>query len=923
MDKNEIIERFNISKNQGMTALSLLLVAVFMFYLRMQTYSEAMRKRVISGNDGWYHLRQTEYTVRHWPFRMDVDLMSGYPVGAEAGTFGTLFDQLAATVALVIGLGSPSSEVIFFSVNILPVVFSALTVIPVYYLTKSLTDSTESGLVAALLLSLMTGQFLSRGMFGTGDHHTLEAFFMVSSALLWTLAIKQFSSNFIIIETLFEEDSVRATLSKYKKAITYTVLAGISTGLYLTLWPPAIIFIGIVGFAVSLLVLTKYDSLYELEPVLLSVGIGMAVTTVFPVLWLQSFDFGVARFTLLQVAFPLSASLLSIGFILAERKIESSNVSEQLVIGGIFGVLVLAGVVVWIALPDVWELLSLNLRRTLLFGDVETTGTISEAQSLPSRGPIFGVLFNLYGAIAFIAVAGIVSLIFYNLYKLFTTTQKTEFTWALFASVWGLFMFILALNQIRFTYYFSVAAPVFTVVALQKGLSYVDYFEEVYAGQIKSYHVIIGIFIVLLLVPALVYPFQATVVAQANSASVEGSYSDWDNSLDWMSENTPEVDTSYYGPYSDDSVYSDNDYGVMSWWDYGHWITNTGERIPVANPFQQHAEEAAVYLLANSTENAEQSVEQIDDRRTQDSPDVKYIMVDWQMVQSTSKFGAPTVWHPEKDTRDFIEPAFATVGARTQFVGYLHKQSYYEAMMVKLYYYHGSYYKKNPVVVDYEQAETAKLLSENTSVTRFGNMQEAENYVQNNPESQIGGFGRSPREDVSAVKQVRLIKTSDKNALENRRYQMDLQRMIRYADNSVVRGDVIGDASAVKTFERVDGAQVEGSGAPENAEIRLLIQLENPSFIYEQRVQTDNNGNFTTTVPYSTTRSDKYTTENGYTEPETTAQTKYVATYQGNNSSYIAEFDVPEKKVVGDDQEPVKVELTEQSLNVTQETDDS
>jgi len=31
----------------------------------------------------------------------------------------------------------------------------------------------------------------------------------------------------------------------------------------------------------------------------------------------------------------------------------------------------------------------------------------------------------------------------------------------------------------------------------------------------------------------------------------------------------------------------EGEYGVLSWWDYGHWITTIGERIPNANPFQQ------------------------------------------------------------------------------------------------------------------------------------------------------------------------------------------------------------------------------------------------------------------------------------------------------------------------------------------------
>jgi len=915
MEKLQVPD-LDFSKNQLMTGFALILVGIFMFYLRMQTYKDAMSNQVITGNDGWYHLRQTEYTVRNWPFRMDTDLYSGYPVGAEAGTFGTLFDQISATLALLIGLGSPSSEVVFFSVNILPVVFSVLLVVPVYYMTKIITDSSSAGLVSVIILSLLSGQFLYRGMFGNADHHTAELFFMITSALFWLVAFKKSLSQYVILELVLDDKTARETLLEYKDSIVYTVLAGVSTGLYLTVWPPAVIFIGIIGVAVASIMLTKYNALHEVEPILLSLSLGMGVSSIFPLLWIQSFDFGVAGFTLLQVLFPLFASILSLGFVLLERPIERSGLPEETMVAGAVVFIVLSSALMWVVKPELWNLISLNLRRTILLGTVETTGTISEAQSLTERGAIVTVLFSLYGGVGFISIGGMISFILYYGYKSWIATREPRHMWMLFISVWGLFMFILALNQIRFTYYFSGSIPVFAASALYKGLVKINYFEEVRSSSIKTYHVIIGIFIVSLLLPVLVFPLGSTAPAQAESTTIGGGYDDWEGALGWIEQNTPKTDTAYYGNTVDEETkYRESDYGVMSWWDYGHWITVTGERMPVANPFQQHAEEAAVYLLSNSTERSEQAVQDIETERTE-SPDVKYIMIDWQMVETSSKFTAPTVWHPNKTTQDFVEPAFGTVGARTQFVGYLKKQSYYEAMMVRLYYYHGSYYERNPVVVDYEQPQqssNSKVLETNRSITRFNSTTQAESYTEDNPSAQIGGIGRSPPEDVSAVKKIRLVKTSDTNALRNQRYQSSLRRTLRFADSSIEEGDLVGDTSAVKTFERVEGARVEGSGGPKNDEVRILVQLENPTFVYEQRVETDENGNFTTTVPYSTTRSNKYKTENGYTEPETRAQSKYAAIHQGNELVHLKQFDVPEKKVVGDDTTPVRIELNEQS----------
>ena len=82
-----------------------------------------------------------------------------------------------------------------------------------------------------------------------------------------------------------------------------------------------------------------------------------------------------------------------------------------------------------------------------------------------------------------------------------------------------------------------------------------------------------------------------------------------------MAENTPEPVTyanpdgdplDYYGQYdrTGDFEYPEGAYGVLSWWDYGHWITGEGERIANANPFQQNVREAADFLLAQDEEEA-------------------------------------------------------------------------------------------------------------------------------------------------------------------------------------------------------------------------------------------------------------------------------------------------------------------------------
>mgnify|MGYP006873355959 FL=1 len=81
----------------------------------------------------------------------------------------------------------------------------------------------------------------------------------------------------------------------------------------------------------------------------------------------------------------------------------------------------------------------------------------------------------------------------------------------------------------------------------------------------------------------------------------------------------------------------------MSWWDYGHIITVQGERVPVANPFQQGSDVAANFLLAPNESQANAVLDGIDE----DDAETRYVAVDWQMAStygqvSRGKFFAPT-----------------------------------------------------------------------------------------------------------------------------------------------------------------------------------------------------------------------------------------------------------------------------------------
>jgi dolichyl-diphosphooligosaccharide--protein glycosyltransferase len=72
----------------------------------------------------------------------------------------------------------------------------------------------------------------------------------------------------------------------------------------------------------------------------------------------------------------------------------------------------------------------------------------------------------------------------------------------------------------------------------------------------------------------------------------------WLPAFEWLRTKTPDPfgDPSYYYARYDGAAFRRADYSIMAWWDYGYWITQVAHRVPVANPTQGRASEAASFF---------------------------------------------------------------------------------------------------------------------------------------------------------------------------------------------------------------------------------------------------------------------------------------------------------------------------------------
>jgi dolichyl-diphosphooligosaccharide--protein glycosyltransferase len=198
-------------------------------------------------------------------------------------------------------------------------------------------------------------------------------------------------------------------------------------------------------------------------------------------------------------------------------------------------------------------------------------------------------------------------------------------------------------------------------------------------------------------------------------------------------------------------------------------------------------------------------------------------------------------------------------------------------------------------------------------------MSAARKFIRQDGSSQIGGIGPYPEERVPALEHYRLVKVSESSAYESYQYTQYLRQVMGMTQ---IPPQFLTQTSPawVKTFERVPGATVQGSNAPANSTVTAVVEMRipttNETFVYRQQTQANAQGEFTLTLPYSTTGYDQFGPQNGYTDVSVKATGPYTisATPSVNESGYVTQYgakvNISEALVVGADDGPKTVTLT-------------
>lgn len=868
------------SAAQVAQAFTLFALTAFIFWNRVRNYNDLIRadgRVTFPSVDAWYHRRTTHYTVDNFPNTIPFDPFTAFPTGNHAGQFGTVFDQLLAAVALVIGGGNPSPATIDAVLLFAPPVLGVLTVIPIYLLAKEV--GTEwGGLVAIIVVALSPGLFLSRTVAGFADHHIAETLLVAAALCCYTKALS----------TRRDADSsptpIRDRLRSYpRSALRWSALAGVTTGLYLLTWPPGVFFIA--ALAVFFHIQIVIDYLQDRDPrstaVLAIVGMGTTSAIIAP--FLTTTSMAATDVSILQAGLPalVGVSAIVISEVASRWGDTASEKVAFLLALGVVGTL--SAVIFWVVAPEKVAFFVGKSEYVIWFVGEQTGSGIAETTS-PQKPLEFGLA--AYGFALLTAILGWMWMLAHVL-----RGQDNTGVYALLV-VFSATIASATVSQVRFDYYLIIAVAILSgwaVHQIHHALKSRWEANDVGDASLRA-KLVISVVLVFIVAPLAV---SGTPVAVANNHTSVADTSGWQQTFDWVESGTPAPGSygtgepprlDYTGAYSnvDDFQYQDGEYGIMTRWDVGHRLTVETHRIPVSNPHQQHASGVADVLLEDDESVAIKRA----DEAFGEASGVPYVILDNAWGGGNSGFANPAYFERSHNLeaedlhRQLVDPATG------EELTYIQSARSYQSLRTRLYQFHGSAAPASNLVVYYNESNDEEAITaprDAPVVREFESPEAAEEAAADTPNAVQGGLYGEPSDRVEALERFRLVYAAERTT--------DAIPASFRERSPAVDGKQV---SEVKVFERVEGASITGTTTPNatvEATVNLSITTTGKQFSYTQSTTASEDGTFELTVPYATAGYGEYTTENGYTNTTVEALGPYEVTATHQTTGRVTERD--------------------------------
>jgi len=721
--------------------------------------------------DAWYHMRLVENLVHHFPHRICFDPYTLFPHG-QGVHFAPFFDWFLGFFAWLFGAGSPSTKVVETVGAWFPAILGALITVPVYFTGKELFNK-KAGLIAAALVAILPGEFLSRSLLGNTDHHVVEILLMTLTIMFLMLALKSARQKEISFNSIRSRDWI-----SLRKPFVYSLLAGVALGFFLLSLMYGWFFVAIIlvfafiqfildhlkgrsadylliillpAFIIAVFLVIPYvshfgisshmESALYIKGALVYLSIGIIVLPV-----MSGISFFMAGKNMKRIYYPVILSALAIVFFAFLVDIIFFPVTSP-----------------WNVTDSLWPL------SRYVFDKPAITQAISEARPLSQN--LLQMSWDQFTTSFYLSLISLVLLACLVIKK--GAAEKTLLL------VWSVAMLGSIFMQIRFTYYFAVNASLLTGYLCWKALSLTGTIESPSEDKEKESKgkaggsQLRGLRASFSKHPAARYALRVSAAAAilflvfypniGKSIDIAGEITepsqDWHDALVWLRDNSPEPFQDpdfYYAIYDrpaqandstdyEDYIYPESAYGVLSWWDSGHWITYISHRIPNINPHQRHVKDAALFFTSTDEATANRIIDKLGSR---------YVIIEQRMVlhEVTTQgpvgyFGA-IVEISGKETSDFFERYYYQNEQGGLESILLYYPDYYRSMSSRLYLFgvENVVPADSTLVISYTE-ETAvegtkfKLIS---SLQRFAAYEEALDFLELHGTSSYRIVGDNP-----------------------------------------------------------------------------------------------------------------------------------------------------------------------------------
>jgi oligosaccharyl transferase (archaeosortase A-associated) len=716
------------------------------------------------GNDPWYTLRQLEASLANFPAYPWFDPMTEYPSGNTVH-WGPLFTTIIGALCLLSGAVVRAD--IMYVASWVPPLMGAAMVPLMYFIGKKVADW-KTGLLAAAFVAVVSGQFFYRSLFGFVDHHIAETLFSTLFAFAYIIAITYTRHNPL---------NIKNTETLTKPAIL-AVFAGVAYLLGLYVMPTMILFALIIAvFTLIQFIVDFYRSRSSTDLLLINAIVFSVAIVGLLAFGLKHQGLSLSRYSMGHIYAYLAViagtgGLYAVSHVLRDKP-------KHFYLLALAGGAVLGSLLLYLVSGSLFDVLIGNFYS--FFGERATTLTIQEAR--PWDFESAWTTFH-YGLL--LMLGGMAVLVYRN--------WREEHPHQVFVLIWSIIILFSTMQHVRYEYYLAAnvallgaifigfaldaGSPALAGLFSRKKQETVAVEKKGKKGKSKGKHeepksihaptsssapavlLAVGILLSLLFVSSSLY-----ADLELGSGIGGGMESDWMEALNWMGDNTPDTGVDYYAIYDRDTFeYPEQAYGVMSWWDYGHWITYVAQRIPNANPFQHGVagpNGAAAFFVQQSEEDSSAIL---------DTLNTRYVITDIQM--DTGKFWAMATWYDEDKGASGYEYRVATQTGQTVS---LYTNEYFQTMIARLHNFDGSMVESGAGIPealgDYKGMKVSQLPV-------------------------------VPVEDVPALQHFRLVHESPTNVFNTDQIDLKYVKVFEYVPGAIINGEGIIEVDMVSNTGR-------------------------------------------------------------------------------------------------------------------------